>query len=416
MFRRTQIRLVALNTIVLLILLNGFSISVYFYTGHRLNKQVDNELRRAEHQFKEHPSSLMEERSPEESEASDILTVVRSGTNMVYSSAVTPTEEADISSLDRSNLKSRIARYRTDGETFRVLTKNIQSDAFGDEKSSYTIQFIYRMHQEQEMLEHLLFVMIWISAAGTIFSILAGYFLANRALQPVKNAWDKQTRFVADASHELRTPLSVMQLNLEHLFRYPDHTVEDEIERISSTIQETRYMSKMVADLLTLARSDTDQAELIGESIIIDEPLDKAVLAFKEVANLKGIKLIASPPSRLQVLGDEERLYQLFIILLNNAVKYTPAGGSVEICTAKEGGKVRIEIKDTGIGISPDDLPHVFDRFYRGDQARSRGVEGTGLGLSIAKWITDIHSGSIKIESRPGKGTTIILSFPIRKN
>ncbi|MDW4524856.1 HAMP domain-containing sensor histidine kinase [Rossellomorea marisflavi] len=416
MFRRTQIRLVALNTIVLLILLNGFSISVYFYTGHRLNKQVDNELRRAEHQFKEHPSSLMEERSPEESEASDILTVVRSGTNMVYSSAVTPTEEADISSLDRSNLKSGIARYRTDGETFRVLTKNIQSDAFGDGKSSYTIQFIYRMHQEQEMLEHLLFVMIWISAAGTIFSILAGYFLANRALQPVKNAWDKQTRFVADASHELRTPLSVMQLNLEHLFRYPDHTVEDEIERISSTIQETRYMSKMVADLLTLARSDTDQAELIGESIIIDEPLDKAVLAFKEVANLKGIKLIAAPPSGLQVLGDEERLYQLFIILLNNAVKYTPAGGSVEICTAKEGGKVRIEIKDTGIGISPDDLPHVFDRFYRGDQARSRGVEGTGLGLSIAKWITDIHSGSIKIESRPSKGTTIILSFPIRKN
>ncbi|UTE72894.1 HAMP domain-containing histidine kinase [Rossellomorea marisflavi] len=416
MFRRTQIRLVALNTIVLLILLNGFSISVYFYTGHRLNKQVDNDLRRAEHQFKEHPSTIMEERSPEEAEASDILTLVRSGTKIVFSSAVTPTEKADIASLDGPDFKNGIGRYRIRGETFRVLTKNIQSDAFGDGKSSYTIQFIYRMHREQEMLEHLLFVMIWISAAGTIFSILAGYFLANRALQPVKNAWDKQTRFVADASHELRTPLSVMQLNLEHLFRYPDHTVEDEIERISSTIQETRYMSKMVADLLTLARSDTDQAELIGESIIIDEPLDKAVLAFKEVANLKGIKLIAAPPSGLQVLGDEERLYQLFIILLNNAVKYTPAGGSVEICTAKEGGKVRIEIKDTGIGISPDDLPHVFDRFYRGDQARSRGVEGTGLGLSIAKWITDIHSGSIKIESRPGKGTTIILSFPIRKN
>jgi two-component system, OmpR family, sensor kinase len=225
----------------------------------------------------------------------------------------------------------------------------------------------------------------------------------NEMLDSLEQAYRAEQRFVGDASHELRAPLTAIQANLELLERRPDMPAAERREAVAEASREARRLTQLVADLLALARADAGVA--LRRAPV---ELDRLLLdVLSEVRHLvRGQRLSVGELEPGVVAGDENRLRQLLVILLDNALKYTPAGGEVVVGLARTGGRAELTVSDTGVGIPPDELPRVFERFYRADRARTRDPGGTGLGLPIARWIVEQHGGVIALESEPGRGTT----------
>lgn len=231
----------------------------------------------------------------------------------------------------------------------------------------------------------------------------------NEMLASLDDAYRAQQRFIADASHELRAPLTAIQGNLELIRRHPTMTPEDREEALAEADREASRLGRLVADLLALARADAGIA-------IKRQPVDLdavALDAFSTARQLaRGHTLTIEPFDPVRVTGDTDRLKQLTLILLDNALKYTPATGSVTLGLQPIDNSAELIVTDTGVGIPAADLPHVFERFYRADPARSRDPGGTGLGLPIAKWIVEQHGGTIAIASTAGVGTTVTVRLP----
>jgi len=412
MFKKTRTRLVILNAFVFFILQNTFGAIIYFYMHYSLYNQVDQTILEKKNHLLHESEKLGRELSPEREENHRLIYLLWKKGNKLYqvipSNMIATKATGHFSQLlNKTNLQSA----SIGGESYRVITMSVTA------KRQYSpvqhIQIVYNLKRENEMLDHLLIVIGFGSLLSVFIAVIAGIYLANKALIPIRSSWEKQQQFVADASHELRTPLSVMKLNLEHLFRHPDDTIEQESETIHQAIQEINYMSKMTADLLTLARSDSDQVQLVAESIQLDEILHHVVRDFKALVDQKNIQLTAEIHP-IKMVGDKERLKQLFVILLDNALKYTKENGSISIKSSIKNSRAIIELTDTGIGIPKADLPYIFDRYYRGDKSRTRHFEGSGLGLSIARWIIQSHAGKIRVMSNVGEGTHISVSLPLK--
>ena len=253
---------------------------------------------------------------------------------------------------------------------------------------------------------------------------LAGTF--NDMLNRIQKLFDTQERLIADVSHELRTPLTTMQGNLELLQRMfaaengalPHNNTKDELlrETLSEVEQETNRMSKMINDLLLLAQADSGALQLQWTPVEMDTLLLEIYRQTKRVADLRkgvgALEVRLGHEDQALVWGDRERLRQLLLNLTDNAIKYTPEGGAITLSLANENGWVRIAVRDTGIGIHPDNQAQIFDRFYRTDKARSRELGGSGLGLSIVQWIAQAHNGRITVESEPHQGSTFTLWLP----
>lgn len=231
----------------------------------------------------------------------------------------------------------------------------------------------------------------------------------NEMLTSIEAAYGAQQRFVSDASHELRAPLTAIQGNLELIRRHPEMPQIDQAEALNEAERETGRLARLVADLLALARADAGVT--LRQGLV---ELDMLVLeAFRTAQQLAhGQTLRLDPFEPAQVFGDEDRLRQLLLILLDNALKYTPAEGQVTLGLRRAGECAEIVVQDSGVGIAPEDLPHVFERFYRADPARGRDPGGTGLGLPIARWIARQHGGDVLLSSTPS-GTTATVALPI---
>lgn len=266
------------------------------------------------------------------------------------------------------------------------------------------------------MLKTLLFVMIGISLFFLILAALAGHLLARKAMVPIKLAFSRQREFVADASHELRTPLSVLKLSVEAVKNDNEQVLSPFSAQVLEDMNiEVSRMTQLVSDLLKLARADAGVINIIKEKFDLAAMTETLIRSMQSLAAAKEIKLELEGETVLPMMADRERISQLLVILLDNAIKYTPAGGQVQVTLAKTGGGANaaavVTIKDTGEGIAEAEQKLIFERFYRSDKARTRG--GTGLGLSIAKWIVDIHGGRIKVESKAGEGSTFIVTLPL---
>lgn len=214
-----------------------------------------------------------------------------------------------------------------------------------------------------------------------------------------------QRRFVADASHELRTPLTTIRGNAA-LLRQVEMSPIDQEASLVQILDEAERMSRLVQELLTLARADAGQ-DLASEPVELG-PLVREVYRQATVmaSGSGGADVRLAEVAEVTVLGDRDHLKQLLLILVENSLKFTPAG-EVRIGVSVEAGEARLVVSDTGVGIAPDDLPHIFERFYRADQAR--GSSGTGLGLAIARWITEQHRGKIEVASEPGRGSAFLV-------
>jgi two-component system, OmpR family, heavy metal sensor histidine kinase CusS len=234
----------------------------------------------------------------------------------------------------------------------------------------------------------------------------------NAMLERIDSFVKRITQFTADASHDLRTPLSLIRTNAELALRRPRS--ESEYKAAFSRILETTDETMQLIDhLLTIARADAGANQLRFEVIPIQPILKRIAEHGRILAAAKGLYWSEEiPPKSSFVSGDERALERLFLTILDNAVKYTPPGGCIKLRETTESEYAFIEIEDTGIGISEADLPHLFDRFFRADQARSREVHGTGLGLAIALWITEAHNGRIEVKSRLGEGSRFTVRLP----
>ena len=221
-------------------------------------------------------------------------------------------------------------------------------------------------------------------------------------------------RFTADASHELKTPLAVLRADVERAM-HPRTTRDDRLIALEESLQEVTRMSDLVDSLLTLARADEGRFELVNEAVHTAPLLRDVFETASILGETSGLSIGMPANVDAVVMGERTRLRQLLLNLITNAIKYTPRGGRVEVSSTMNGAsEVSISVRDTGIGISATDLPHVFDRFWRADRARSRAVErsGFGLGLAISQYIAQAHGGALTVQSRLGRGTLFTVILP----
>jgi heavy metal sensor kinase len=227
----------------------------------------------------------------------------------------------------------------------------------------------------------------------------------NEMMGRLESAFHRITRFTADASHELRSPVAFIRTTAEVALLQP-RGAEAYRSAVSDMYDEARRMTELIENLLTLARADAGSSQLKMAPVDIREPLRQACSQASACAQGKNIAFSTRfPDAGVSVLGDSVALRRLWWILIDNAIKYTPAGGSVDVKLARAGSFAVVTVQDTGIGIAEEEQQRIFERFYRSDKARQRDSGGTGLGLSIARWIADVHQARIEVESKPGRGS-----------
>ncbi|MET1032476.1 sensor histidine kinase [Domibacillus tundrae] len=269
------------------------------------------------------------------------------------------------------------------------------------------ISFAYQLFQ------WLLIVLVSLTVLFAGVAIFMSYMMSKKAMGPISTAFHRQKEFVGDASHELRTPLSVMLSSIDAM-EMTDGVEEDPFAQklLRNMKSEVKRMTGLVSDLLVLARADSGSVERTLENIDVRAEAANVIESLTPHAESNGVSLYLDATEDLLVTGDRARLKQLMYILLDNAVKYSPDGGRVEMRLSKSDRHWTVSVSDEGIGIDPADQSRIFDRFFRSDKSRTRTVGGHGLGLSIAKWIAGIHGGTITVESELGKGSTFIVQIP----
>jgi len=279
------------------------------------------------------------------------------------------------------------------------------------------VQALQDRSSEVRTLDTLVLVLIVGGVIVVVIAVGFGAFYARRALVPIRDslasqraALRRQREFAADASHELRTPLTVIRSSVDHLRRHADEPVRAVGDALEDIDAEVGHLTDMVGDLLLLARSDSGAVSLEQLPVELDDVAADAATGLHGPAEARGVTLVVDPEPG-PVIGDPTRLRQLVTLLLDNAIRHSPPTGEVRVAVRSAGDVVRLSVEDQGHGIRPEDLPRVFDRFWRAPDAPSGG---TGLGLSIAKWIVERHGGRIEASNRPEGGARFEVELPAR--
>jgi len=234
----------------------------------------------------------------------------------------------------------------------------------------------------------------------------------NEMISRLEDSFKRISQFTADVSHELRTPISAMKGEAELLLSKPRPTKEYR-RALVTYIKKLDFFTRMINDLILLSKFDSNEAGLKMVRIKLNELLSNLWELFGVLAEQKGIACNLGKIEHADVLGDRTRLQQLFTNIIDNAIKFTPSGGHVDIALQKDGGFAKVSIRDTGIGIPEEASEHIFQRFYRVDKSRTNEIGEMGLGLSICQWIVKAHHGTIEVESALGKGSRFVVSLPL---
>lgn len=298
-----------------------------------------------------------------------------------------------------------IERVITKIQTLQGYPNNQKADQKQLE-SNFGPTLVYLEASKKEILIFLYFVNAWIF----FFAGLAGYFLAGKTLHPIKVMIEEQNQFVSSASHELRTPIATLRAEMEGSLLERHISDKEARKLIKSNLEELGTLQALTNNLLQLAQIHNIHLKEKMQIVSLSKIISTAQKKVNSLAKGKNIKIINKSKDN-KIHGDSATLTEVFVTILDNAIKYSPSKTKINISSIQKRNSVKINITDQGKGISPTDLPHIFDRFYRADNSRSQ-TEGYGLGLSIAKKIIEKHNGTIAVKSTEGRGSTFTIAIP----
>jgi two-component system, OmpR family, manganese sensing sensor histidine kinase len=306
-------------------------------------------------------------------------------------------------------LPNKMVQTQTGKVPIQVVTVPIISSDNGE-----LVGYV-RVSQSLEEFNETLEKLDWVLGGGIIitlvFSGIGGILLTRQAMQPIEESFQRLKQFTADASHELRSPLMAIKINAELPLEYPEEISPKDAEKFQAIASATNQMTRLTEDLLLLARTDkipTQNRDVLNLTSI----LNNLIQLYKPQAEAKQINLKFQLTPNFQIIGDAVQLTRLFTNLIENAFYYTPSKGVVEIKTSRVGSQLYVNVQDTGVGIAPQDIDKVFERFWRGDRSRSYWLGGSGLGLAIAQAIAQNHGGLISVTSQLGVGSCFTVRLP----
>jgi signal transduction histidine kinase len=287
-----------------------------------------------------------------------------------------------------------------DGSRLRLLTYSLGGGAF--------LQAGRLLNDQDRLLSQYLAGLFFLGGIASLLLAFASWVLSGRSIKPAQRAWDQQQQFISNASHELRAPLTLLRANADFALR--TSSADERKESLQDIVNDVDYMDRLVEDLLLLSRLDAHRLTLVDDPIVISELLGETVRQVEKLAVAREVQLSVESASGT-VRGDRVRLREVLLILLDNALRFTPSGGTIRLASHMSGRQVTITVTDSGPGIPPEHLSHLFERFYQvpGQEGEARG---NGLGLSIARGLVEAHHGKISITSQPGKGTSVLVLLP----
>ncbi|WP_290459468.1 sensor histidine kinase [Romboutsia ilealis] len=402
-FNKTKSSLIKINILVVLGFLILFSIFIYTYFQSTTYKSIDNKL-----------NNELESIAIQLTRKSIIYPVTKYPSNMIYiykgDRVRYYTSQNgyfnDVLPNRYTNKLNDIFTFSENGYTFRELNVEI---------GEYQIQIIRNIDSEISSLRQLIFVFI----IGILISLIITYYLAiyltKKALVPIETAWNNQAKFIQDASHELRTPISIISSKLERMLKHPNSTISDEVETIADAMSEIRRSKKMISDLLSLTKEEAITKLSINE-INIRNFIDDICEDYIDIADIQDKKFdINFNLKNETIFTDENKLRQLFLIFIDNAFKYTKEGDFISInLNQKDNIYTEISIIDSGVGIKQEDIPYIFDRFFRSENVRDKDIDGSGIGLSIAKMIALNLEAEISVKCENNK-TEFKIIIPNKK-
>lgn len=406
MFNKLRLKLTLINATVIFLLFCLLITGTYYSSRLEINHRSE---RMAHKVMQDIESGLITDlpfRPPEQPGPVFFFIRISPGGLITAQSSHSPLSGEDLTTLSAAALEGQASQgiVAFSGTEYKYL-KSISR-----QNDEMTILF-QDFTQENNMLLIQLTALIVTGLVCLLLSFLGSFFMANRAMGPIQKAWQQQQDFLSDASHELRTPLAIIQTNLDVVMGNPEETVASQAKWLQNIKEESGQMAQVVDSLLFLARADSNQQPLLKRSFSLDTALRQAVSPFEALAALKQISLSLSCPHSISFFGDEARIKQVIGILLDNAIRHTPAGGAIAIHLTRADHRTTLTVTDSGEGIEPGSLTKIFDRFYQADRSRSNGG-CAGLGLAIAKWIVKNHHGTISAASQPGAKTVFSIQLP----
>lgn len=416
-FRHVGRRLALLNAIAVILVIALSGIATFLLLRQSLDEEVNDGLRDRVEAVRDHPEQWgVPSHDDDDDDEDHDREIVDSGDTLVFvvdrnGELLANTRGVDIAGLpDASSIEQALTGERdtrtvsiADDVRMRVMSVPLRDD--GRVVGAVQAARSLREHETELALVR------WMTLAGVglgaLVAVPAGLLLARRAMRPIDAAFQRQRAFVADASHELRTPLTLVRANAEMVMLDPDRPVAEATPALENILTEVDRTDRLVDDLLLLARMDA------GQLALDMNPADPGLAAAEAAESMRPLFVAGGVQLRIErtdvhpIPVDVDRIQQLVRILLDNALNHSANGDEVTLQAGPTNGAAQIVVRDTGVGIAPEHLAHVFERFYRADSSRTRQTGGTGLGLSIARAIVEAHGGQISIDSQPKQGTVV---------
>ena len=443
MFRKLRNKLLIVNTLIIAALVIGSFSVIYIITLRNTNRNIDMKLERAINFAGETREPRMGAREREAAEPLNGETPppkpeddmrrmpdgeppeMRDNNNGEPFSLTFTVVTDNEGNVQKKNMPFDMTEdFYTDKLADIISASNNQGQLTSDNgywaymsektETGYIVAFT-DINSEHNIMLNLLIVLSSVALLSLVAAFLISLFNANRSIKPVEESYNKQKQFVADASHELKTPLTTINTNVDVLLTREDSTIGAEKKWLQYIKTETERMTKLTNDLLYLARLDHNENAVMLSPVSFSEAAESVILLMEAVVFEKNVNMNYDIAPDLTVNGNMEQLKQLVMILLDNACKYTPEKGTIDVRLKKADGAAVFTVRNSGEGISEEALEHIFERFYREDKSRARKSGGYGLGLAIAKAIVESYKGSIKAESVKNEYTQFTVKIPLTK-